>query len=122
MLTFRISRYGAKTLQRVAQFLERLVDQLDVAAVGLVAQKLQRVGDDLADQIAVGNFFQGGGKLFGDVLNFIEIFAAERDRRLGGLLRLLDCIFRIFIFLHFHATNLSADTNFSHRGGTDEHR
>ena len=44
--------------QGVAQFLERFVDQLDVAAIGLVAEELHGVFDDLPDHVAVRNVAQ----------------------------------------------------------------
>ncbi len=47
-----------ENLQRVAQLAEALVDQLDVSAVGLVAQKLESGCDNLRDQVAVLNVHQ----------------------------------------------------------------
>ena len=44
---------GGEYLQGVAEFLEGLVDKLDVAAVGLIAQELHGVFDDLPDHVAV---------------------------------------------------------------------
>jgi hypothetical protein len=45
---------GGEDFEGVAELLKALVDQLDVAAVGLVAQELKGVDDDLADEVAVG--------------------------------------------------------------------
>ena len=89
---------GREDLQRIAQFLERFVDQLDVAAIGLVAQELERVGDDFADQIAVRHAFQLIDEPRCDHMNFGQLLAADYIRRLGAFLRLLDviCRFRRF--------------------------
>jgi hypothetical protein len=84
---------GGEDSQRVAQLLQRLVDQLDVAAVGLIAQKLECVGDDFTDHVAVGN----PGELFDQpirrALDFRQIRATEN---MGGFGRLLG-LFDIFI-------------------------
>ena len=74
MLTFGCRGRG-RNLQRVAQFLERLVDQFDVAAVGLVAQQLQGVGDDFADQVAVVDPLQFRDQMGRKAVDFGELLS-----------------------------------------------
>ena len=44
-----------KNLQRIAQFLKTLIDELDIPPIGLIAQQLQCVGDNFADHVAIGH-------------------------------------------------------------------
>ena len=69
--------------------MKRLVDQLDVAAVGLVAQQLQRVGDDLADEVAVVDMRQLIHQFIGDVIGPAELRGRQVVRLLRGFLALL---------------------------------
>ena len=94
MLTFRKSPIRREDLQRIAQFLERLVDQLDVAAIGLVAQQLERVGDDLADHVAVGHLCQRFKQCIRVLVHAGEI----RARHLVGRFVRLGALFNDFIF------------------------
>ena len=89
-----------KNLQRIAQLLERVVDQFDVAAIGAVAQKLERVGQNLADQVAIGNLFELVDQLRRRLVNLCQLLAADDMRRLGAFLRLLYIIVVSVEFLH----------------------
>jgi hypothetical protein len=79
--------------QGVADLLGRLVHQLDVAPVGLVAQELHAVVDHLTHQVAVGEGEQLAPELIGQVPDMLQI-------RLGGLLGRLGRFLRLFQILH----------------------
>ncbi len=75
--------------QGVAEFLERLVDELDVAAIGLIAEEFHGVVDDFADHVAVGDVAELLDELLGEMVNAGQIGAAHDNGRLGGLLGFL---------------------------------
>ena len=70
--------------------MKRFVDQLDVAAVGLVAEELEGVGDDLADQVAVGNLGQLADQFLCGVVDVIQIGSGNYRGNLCGFLGLLE--------------------------------
>lgn len=65
----------------------------------MVAEELEGVGDDFADQIAVGNSFKLVDKLIGQFVGAGEIGPADGVRLLRRLLGLLD-VFRAVRSLH----------------------
>ncbi len=86
---------GGEDFQGVAKFLEGFVDQLDVAAIGLIAEKLHGVVDDFADHVAVGDVAELFDEPLGEIIDADEIGGADNIGWLGGFL----CLLRIVVSL-----------------------
>ena len=87
---------GREHLDRISQFFQAFVQQLEIAAVGLVAQQLEGVGDHLTDDVPVGN----AGELFDQIAGGLVYTVQVRAGKLGRGFRRFQVFFRAIKFLH----------------------
>jgi len=83
---------GGEDLQGISQLFEAFIDQFDIAAVGVVAEKFECVGDDFADQIALWDVTQRFNELRCRMMHLCQVIPADDRGGLGRFLRLLDIV------------------------------